>query len=157
MSIQTPLGKFSAANNRRLAYKHWLNVTASESIGKGFHFLRVGEGFGEISRTLEILRDLRLRPAVMSESFSIARLPFSQIRTAAIQTVKKSEEHGSFRSKVCLLCVGTEMIMDGMQFGALMICEDQMPGVVVNVINTSHKVHHKVCIPVTSHLYERWV
>jgi hypothetical protein len=156
LSVQTPLGRLLSAN-RRLSYKHQMRVKASESVGKSFYFLRVGEGLSERLRALEMIREAHLRPAVMSETFSIASLPFSQIRAAAIQTVNRRSagERDSFCSKVCLLCAGSDMFIDEYQLSPLVACEDHVP-VVVNAINAGYKVHRKLCIPVTDHLFERW-
>ena len=157
VSVQTPFGRLSTVNSRRLVYEHHAAVKAGDSVGRNFYFLRFEEGLDSMPSILEELHGTHLRPAIMSETFSLACLPFSQIRKAAIQTVEttKLREFKSFEGKVCLLCAGTDMHIEGCKLNTLMVCEEQVP-VMVNAINTSHSVHHKVCIPVTDDVFGRW-
>lgn len=65
VSVQTPFGRLSAVNNRRLVCEHQAVVTASESVGRNFYFLRFEEGLDSVPSILKMLRGTNLRPAIM--------------------------------------------------------------------------------------------
>ena len=147
VSIHTPVGAVSAVNRHKLAYHDFANLKASDSVGKTFHFFRVGDGLDEMTKSLEAIRSMGMRPALFSEAYCLATLPFFMIREAAIQTEMKHSET-SFRMKVCLRCLGSDLLIDGLELSPLLICDEDE--VKVNAIRKDNPVHFKNCIPVIS-------
>jgi hypothetical protein len=145
VSVHTPVGVVSAANRNKLVYSDYTSVKASDSVGKAFYFYRAGEGLEEMTKSLELLQRMGMRPALFSEAYAIATLPFSLIREAAIQT--EAKHHGtSFKMKVCLRCLGSDMLIDGLALSPLLVCDRDE--VRVNAIRKDNPVHSRNCIPV---------
>jgi len=164
--VQMPIGGEMPAHHSRgvLEFKHYCDVSASQSVGADFYVLHVDGPATERGKdeAIQVVRDLKLRPAGICENFTLIHSDYADIcsaiataestpRVRGVQNVPKP-----IPSKICSFCLGGRLISHGVKFNPFMVREETTPPKVVFKGSVSEKIRKGWYIFVTDHRVSCW-
>jgi len=131
---------------------HISDIPVQDSVGKDFYFYRIREGGQEKSFVINQLREMRLRPASLAESASLAHVEFSKLRSAIGRI---DLENNLFQDLVPLVCLATTMVADTQKFHPILKCRPDREMVVDGAMCDTDLILDGL-IPVTDRQFECW-
>lgn len=163
LDFKTPVGlsflamkgltkRLSHVGRLSLVCEHQFDVPISGSVGKPFYFYHVRKGGQEKGFVVGELQKMRLRPATMYESTSLAHAGFQRIR-AAVECIDRG--WFTLRDSVPFVCLATTMVADDLRFHPVLNCRSGREMWVEGTIG-EECLPLDGLVPVTNHGFQHW-